>query len=96
MFLTTSAFGHSWYDKECCNDTDCHKVVKIEKEGNGDIYIIDNGDRVFVSPLDAPTIRPSKDASFHVCYVDVADNMFYSDDKNNRYHVRCIYTPALY
>ena len=30
LLSTTVAFGHGWYDPECCHDQDCAPVTKTE------------------------------------------------------------------
>jgi len=64
FMLITFAFGHEWYDNECCNDTDCSPVdpAEVQEHGDGSITF-----RHCNFPADSTRIRWSHDSDFHVC-----------------------------
>jgi hypothetical protein len=56
------AYGHSWYDKECCDIRDCEMMAEKWLPTEGDSYVLPNGERVPIA-----NVRPSLDGDFHWC-----------------------------
>ncbi len=57
-----TAHGHSWYDRECCSDSDC-RMVSSDTIGHGPTgYILPNGEVVQYG-----TERTSLDGEYHWC-----------------------------
>jgi len=60
--VTSLIPAHSWYDKTCCGDSDCHPVPCEE------LSELSNGDWKWQSYLfEKYRIRPSQDKSCHIC-----------------------------
>jgi hypothetical protein len=60
------AFGHSWYDPECCSDRDCKPVYAPEE----DLEELPNGawrHKPSGLTFKREDVKPSKDRHFHVC-----------------------------
>ena len=55
---------HSWYDHECCSDTDCRPVLAedLDEVEPGVWKYLPTGNM-----FRGPQVRPSRDANFHVC-----------------------------
>lgn len=63
FFIMTNAWGHSWYDPECCSDTDCRPVA-VE-----DVIETETGWRHLPTGTEftKKMVKPSRDGRFHVC-----------------------------
>jgi hypothetical protein len=68
LLLSGSAWAHSWYANECCNDRDCFRAERIRFEPNGDRIVTTERGVVVVVPANFIAVRPSHDLSYHVCY----------------------------
>lgn len=79
--MCVPAYGHSWYDYDCCSDNDCAPLADgAVIEGSGGYDVTMNGKRYAVPYGDA-RIRASADNQFHACE--------YPKDT-----LRCLYTPG--
>ena len=95
------AKAHSWYDKACCSEEDCHRIEPEEltfqsdkwiwtSAKTGAVHIINVNER---SPVDHQfRIRVSKDGQYHGCERNLADK----PGDNPRWHAYCLYFPELY
>ena len=72
LFITP-ALAHSWYDKDCCSDTDCHPIASCDELQEGK-----NGSYSWTSPegvtfyFRPDRVRPSQDKHCHVCTLSSA------------------------
>lgn len=73
-----AAKGHSWYEAECCNTSDCRPAQPDEVRELADGYHVWGT----VVPYGDKRIRVSVDNDFHVCGF-----------QRSRF-VRCIYVPG--
>lgn len=64
LFGYNIAYGHSWYDPWCCNNTDCAPLKPEEIAVNSEGYII-KGE--FFIPHGDDRIRLSRDFDYHFC-----------------------------
>lgn len=58
------AFGHLWYDTDCCGGNDC-EAVHIRTDNRGDYAILKNGAKWYI--INPRSVRPSKDDDYHIC-----------------------------
>ena len=77
--LSTSAYGHSWYDPECCHDKDC---APIELEENG--WVVTKRGKAPL-PQNYRPVRPSQDNKSHACLMPTEDGNMY---------IQCLYRPT--
>lgn len=63
LSLVIFALAHSWYDPECCSDTDC-RPVPVE-----DVIETETGWKHLPTGTEftKDQVKPSKDHRFHVC-----------------------------
>jgi hypothetical protein len=65
LFLSTAAYGHSWYGWECCSGQDC-KPIPV-----GDVKATPAGWQVLITgeviAYGSKQIKDSKDENFHRC-----------------------------
>jgi hypothetical protein len=91
------ADAHSWYDADCCGDTDCHRVPCDEISEEPDGFHWQYGPRRVDELVFARSkLRPSRDGYCHVCHQDLHDKpsipagwmlLGYAADPNG-YHAR--------
>lgn len=64
LLLSAYILVHSWYDPECCSDTDCRPVVAsdVAETGNSEWTYLPTGNK-----FTGHQIKPSRDGRFHVC-----------------------------
>lgn len=86
--------GHQshWYDRACCNLTDCARVDVWLEDG----YYAWNSWRrpgvILRVPFDSPDIKPSQDGSYHGCENTMPIKDINPDD-SYRDGVFCLYVP---
>ena len=93
IFLSTNAYAHSWYDKDCCDIRDCAPVIKREKVKGG--WVLQTKFGVAFLPqrvLDMPesksiSIRQSQDLKWHACIVY---------DETGDAFLKCVYLPIAF
>ena len=57
------AWGHSWYDHDCCSDQDCHPIESCDE-----LHELPKGSYEWDGfIIRKERVRPSKDAHCHVC-----------------------------
>ena len=64
---------HSWYDRDCCSNTDCHPIEscdELHELPDGQYSWTDQAGHKFNFRQDR--IRPSKDGKYHVCTLGTA------------------------
>ena len=85
FLLVNYAFGHDWYDNECCNDKDCSPVdySEVQEHSDGSITF-----RHCHFPASSHRIRKSKDGEWHVCIAPLGP------DNNSTGYCYCVYKPA--
>lgn len=56
------SWGHSWYDSDCCSNTDCRPVAcdELIEQNDGKI-------KYGAWTIEKPNVRPSKDSKCHIC-----------------------------
>lgn len=76
--MFAAAWGHSWYDPDCCSDRDCAVAEVLEVDGR---IVLRN--QYGMAPL-PPTLIPrtSRDENWHACFDYTKTNL------------RCVYAPA--
>ena len=65
VLLITHAWGHDWYEPQCCSGRDCHPVDQT------DLVEIENGCWKQLSTglkYCGAMVRPSQDRHWHVCH----------------------------
>ena len=62
--MAYKAFGHSWYDPWCCNNTDCQPIKPEEVVATSEGYHIKGQ---FFIPHGDDRIRLSRDWDYHFC-----------------------------
>ena len=68
------ADAHSWYDADCCGDTDCHQVPCDEISEEPDGFHWQYGPRRVDELVFARSkLRPSRDGYCHVCHQNLRD-----------------------
>lgn len=67
IVLTSNAYTHDWYDKECCSENDCSEVIDSQDDGHGNLIVTSKHGTVLISP-NFPR-KPSKDEKEHICIV---------------------------
>lgn len=68
----TFAFGHSWYDLDCCSQRDCAPADEVVFNGDGATIVtitLNEKKYTIVYPKNFPKdkIRPSHDGKYHGC-----------------------------
>ena len=63
LLVITTARSHSWYDPECCSDSDCRPVHSSE------VIETETGWKHLPSGKEfrKDQVKPSKDRHFHIC-----------------------------
>lgn len=62
LLLTTPAWAHGWYPRECCSDRDCAPLNASHVKESGLGYLLDTGE--FIERKKA---KFSPDEDFHIC-----------------------------
>ena len=79
VLATSPALAHSWYDRSCCAENDCHPVPCEEITQNKD------GDYVWHKIIfQKATLKPSHDYQCHVCHLPEGPSVLYGF---------CVYMP---
>lgn len=100
-----SAGAHSWYDRECCDTTDCAPIVIQDvpriidigpagitvriAKGDHPLFADAWGERFF--PWDSSGIRQSQDDDWHVCISEHPSFTEYGSTAPHR--IYCVYMP---
>ena len=88
---SSSAKSHSWYDPQCCSDTDCAPIIKpLEYLDNGEILATTEIGTTII-PADAKRL-PSQDDKVHVCMSKIAKG--FTPSGIVVHHFYCIYEIA--
>lgn len=76
--MMAAAWGHSWYDPDCCSDRDCAPAEVSQRDG---VLWLKNQHGEGPMP---PTLIPrtSRDELWHACFDYTKTNL------------RCVYAPA--
>ena len=90
LILAQAAFGHEWYEVECCDSDDCRPAQPGEViEENGGFTIRSTGEHL---PYDDERIRYGypghTDGRYHVC-----ERPKYSVERGGHWDARCLYVP---
>ena len=77
------SLAHSWYPPKCCNEIDCFRVSRVQRELGGGMRMFTDHFEVGIPP--GFQVLPSQDADAHVCvYRDLL----------GRYLPRCVFLPG--
>lgn len=78
--LAAPAAGHSWYDRDCCDDRDCRPAtpqeVKVTPEGFLVTVTLFGKTESKFFPKNDPKVRMSQDGRFHVCVANYGTAVF--------------------
>lgn len=99
LAILPTAYGHSWYDKDCCHEKDCHKVIRIEKDEEKEFYVVQDeryGSKINNYEVRVPVelkdklnkSRTSQDLDIHICYE------IYFLNEEELVDIKCIYFPG--
>lgn len=90
LICSSAAFGHSWYDYDCCDEEDCRPAFHGEVlEEDGGFRVVPTGEHF---PYDSPNARPSKDGEYHICQFQTSSGYFKQSPVETK--TRCVYYPA--
>jgi hypothetical protein len=62
VFNASVAFGHSWYDAECCSDRDCAPIEYAPRPLPGGSFLLNTGEVV-----EPGRVKWSRDEHYHLC-----------------------------
>jgi hypothetical protein len=77
VFLMTSwaTYGHSWYDRDCCDDKDCRPSPpgEITVVPGGYEFRLNGTGKVHFYGIGDAHLRLSQDGKFHACVIHYSD-----------------------
>ena len=86
VYVATSwaTYGHSWYDRDCCDEKDCRPspLGEVTLVPGGYEFRLNGTGKMYFYPIGDPHLRPSQDGRFHACPIHYQEIP------------RCIYTPG--
>jgi len=59
LLIAGTAYGHEWFDPECCDGNDCIKISCSDVENQGSKY--------YYQGIEAKKVLPSQDENCYVC-----------------------------
>lgn len=86
-FAPEHASAHLWYPKECCNEQDCFRAIRVKHLADGSLYFETGhaGEILVIVPPQFERML-SQDRDYHVCVYR---------DAQGKYHPRCVFVPGL-